>query len=193
MEIIIHRINKINELKEIPKMFGCEIDIRTNGSNLILNHEPFGKGDFLTDYLDNFNNGTLVLNIKESGIENYVLKEVRQRNIKSYFLLDIEFPYMYKASLNGEKNMAIRFSEKEAIENLRFFKNKINWVWIDTISKFPIKKNIVQELSEYKSCLVCPERWGRPMDIEVYKKKIINLEIKIDAVMTSKKFYKKWI
>ena len=157
MEIIIHRINKINELKEIPKMFGCEIDIRTNGSNLILNHEPFGKGDFLTDYLDNFNNGTLVLNIKESGIENYVLKEVRQRNIKSYFLLDIEFPYMYKASLNGEKNMAIRFSEKEAIENLRFFKNKINWVWIDTISKFPIKKNIVQELSEYKSCLVCPE------------------------------------
>ena len=81
MEIIIHRINKINELKEIPKMFGCEIDIRTNGSNLILNHEPFGKGDFLTDYLDNINNGTLVLNIKESGIENYELNEVRQRNI----------------------------------------------------------------------------------------------------------------
>jgi hypothetical protein len=46
MELIIHRINKIVELKKIPRNFGCEIDLRTDGSNIVLNHEPFKKGDF---------------------------------------------------------------------------------------------------------------------------------------------------
>ena len=36
MEIIIHRINKINELKKIPYNFGTEIDIRSYNSDLIL-------------------------------------------------------------------------------------------------------------------------------------------------------------
>ena len=47
MEFIIHRINKINELKKIPKNYGTEIDIRCKGSKLILNHEPHENGDRL--------------------------------------------------------------------------------------------------------------------------------------------------
>ena len=43
MEYIIHRVNKIKTLNKIPKNFGTEIDIRSNGSKLILNHEPFAK------------------------------------------------------------------------------------------------------------------------------------------------------
>ena len=70
MEIIIHRINKIKELKKIPTNFGAEIDIRTNGSNLILAHDPFLKGDKLKDYLENYNHKTLVLNLKEAEMEN---------------------------------------------------------------------------------------------------------------------------
>ena len=45
MEFIIHRINKIKDLKILPKNFGAEVDIRSNGSKIILNHEPFKKGD----------------------------------------------------------------------------------------------------------------------------------------------------
>ena len=86
MEFIIHKINTIKGLNQIPKEYGCEIDIRTDGSRLILNHDPFTSGDFLTDYLDEYDNATLVLNIKESGIEDYVLEEVKKRGIKSYFL-----------------------------------------------------------------------------------------------------------
>ena len=52
IEIIIHRINKITELKMIPARYGCEIDIRANGSKLVLNHEPYLKGDLLSDYLE---------------------------------------------------------------------------------------------------------------------------------------------
>ena len=40
MEIIIHRVNTIKELKAIPSEYGTEIDIRAFGSELILNHEP---------------------------------------------------------------------------------------------------------------------------------------------------------
>ena len=52
MEFIIHRVNLIEELKTVPAELGCEIDIRTDGSNLILSHDPFSSGDKLTDYLD---------------------------------------------------------------------------------------------------------------------------------------------
>ena len=73
MEIIIHRVNKIKELKKISTNFGAEIDIRTSGSNLILCHDPYTKGDMLVDYLENYKHKTLVLNIKEAGIEKNVL------------------------------------------------------------------------------------------------------------------------
>ena len=43
----------------------------------------------IEDYLDEYRHGTLILNIKEAGIEDEVLSLVRQRpQIKSYFLLD---------------------------------------------------------------------------------------------------------
>ena len=38
MEIVAHRINLINELLEVPMKYGCEIDIRSQDSKLILNH-----------------------------------------------------------------------------------------------------------------------------------------------------------
>ena len=192
MEFIIHRVNLIEDLRKTPQEYGCEIDIRTNGSKLILNHDPFDKGDDFIDYIDEYKNGTLVLNIKESGIEDLVLEEVRKRNIKSYFLLDVEFPYLYNASEKGEKNIAIRFSEKEPIENVSLFQNKVDWVWIDTITKLPIKKKNVEILKKFKTCLVCPSRWGRDLDISNYKKKINYLNYRIDFVMTETLFLKKW-
>jgi hypothetical protein len=51
MEIVAHRINLINELLEVPAKYGCEIDIRSQDSKLILNHEPYLSGDSLVDYL----------------------------------------------------------------------------------------------------------------------------------------------
>ena len=75
MEIIVHRVNSINKLKKIPKTFGAEIDLRAYKSKIILNHEPFKSGDTLDDFLKNYNHGTLILNIKEDGIENEVINK----------------------------------------------------------------------------------------------------------------------
>ena len=193
MEIIIHRVNKIKELNKISTNFGAEIDVRTNGSNLILGHDPFMKGDKLEDYLENYNHKTLVLNIKEAGIEEKVLSLVKKYSIKSYFLLDVEMPYLYKATINGQRNIAVRFSEYENIFLAKYFKNKLKWVWIDTVTKLPINKNNKKILNKFKSCIVCPERWGRKQDIKIYKKKLKKIKFEPTAIMTSKKCVKNWL
>ena len=117
MEIIIHRVNKIKDLKKLPKNFGVEIDIRTSGSKLILNHDPFIKGDLFENYLEHYNHKTLVLNLKEAGIEENILNLVKKYSIKSYFLLDVEMPYMYSATKKGEKNIAVRYSQNILLKN----------------------------------------------------------------------------
>ena len=165
--------------------YGVEIDIRSNGSKLILNHEPFQNGFNFTDYIENYKHGTLVLNIKESGIEEEVLKIVKSKSIKSYFLLDVEMPYLYSSTKNGNKNIAVRFSEFEDIKTVEYFKKLVNWIWIDTVNTLPIKSENVPIISNFKSCIVCPERWGRKNDIKVYKKMLNQLKYEPNAVMTS--------
>jgi hypothetical protein len=192
MEIVIHRINKIQELKNIPPNYGCEIDIRTNGNKLILNHEPFIGGDSFCDYLDEYRHGLLVLNIKEAGIEQKVLEEVRKRNITNFFLLDVEFPFIYRASRQGERAIAIRYSEDEPIELVNKYKNKVDWVWIDTNTKLPLDMNTIVQLKGFETCLVCPERWGRPKDIIPYRNIMKQFGFEPTAVMTSLSGVKNW-
>ena len=193
MEIIVHRINKIKDLKKIPTNFGIEIDIRSHKSKLILNHEPYKSGDGLDSFLNNYKHGTLILNIKEAGIEDDVIKKVKKKKIKSFFLLDVEFPYIFRSIKKKQKNIAIRFSEKETIDNAKYFINRFNWVWIDTLTKLPLNPKNIKVLKRFKTCLVCPERWGRPHDIKVYKKKMKKLNFKPDAVMTSIKYASQWL
>ncbi len=194
MEIILHRINKIGELKTVNHLFGVEIDIRTYGDDLILSHDPYKDGDKLEDYLSEYKHGTLILNIKESGIENDVLSLIRQyNNVKSYFLLDVEFPYIFSASKNNFKNIAIRFSEFESIDTVVKFKGLINWIWIDTFTKLPLNQYAINVLKNFKTCLVCPERWKRPGDISFYKNQLKNMKFSVNAVMTSKYSAKLWM
>jgi len=192
MDIIAHRINLISELLELPVKYGCEIDIRSRNSKLILNHEPYVSGDSLVDYLDNYKHGLLVLNIKEAGIENDVLQLVRERNISSFFLLDVEFPYLYRASRLGERAIAVRFSEDEPIELVYNYNKLVDWVWVDTNTKLPIDSNNNTILSSMQTCLVCPERWGRANDIIPYRQSMKSLGFNPNAVMTNLKYTHLW-
>ena len=92
-----------------------------------------------------------------------MIKLINQRsNIKNYFLLDVEFPFIFQSLSVPFKNIALRFSEYESIENLKKLVGKVGWVWIDTFKSFPVKEDDIETLNRYKKCLVCPERWGRP-------------------------------
>ena len=192
MELIAHRVNKISKLRKLSKQYGAEIDLRSKGSKIILHHNPFQNGDYLNDYLNNYNHGTLILNVKESGIENEIIKLVKKSKIKNFFLLDSEMPVICTNKAKINRNFAVRFSEYETIDTAKKFINNIGWIWIDTFNSLPINKNNIKIIKNFKSCLVCPERWGRPNDIKSYYKKLKNLNFKPSAVMTSLKYIKMW-
>ena len=193
MEIIIHKINTVKELRKIRKDFGTEIDIKSFKSQLILNHEPYKSGELLDDYLSAYNNGTLILNIKESGIEDDVIKLTKKYKIKSYFLLDCEMPYIFQKIKKNFRDMAVRFSEYEPIEISKNFINKVDWIWIDTYTKLPVNPSNMKIIKRFKSCIVCPERWGREKKIKNYFYKMLKMDFMPDSVMTSKKNSLKWL
>ena len=195
MEIIIHRINKIKELKKIPTTFGTEVDIRAYRSKLILNHEPKQTGEDLDDYLENYKNGTLILNIKESGIEDEVIKKVKSyKQIKNFFLLDVEIPYLFNSMKLNKNYCAIRTSYYEPIKSILKYKKIFNWLWIDTIKNISFDDNREKKiLKNFKKCLVCPERWGMPQKIKFYKSYFRKNKINLDAIMTSMKYSKVWL
>ena len=85
MEYIAHRINAIEELKQIPKEYGVELDLRDYGERLILQHDPFKDGEDFEEYLKYYNHGTMILNIKSERIEHKVLELIQKYNIKKYF------------------------------------------------------------------------------------------------------------
>jgi hypothetical protein len=189
---IIHRVNTIEKLVTVPSQYGVEIDIRAYNSSLVLNHEPYQDGELLETFLQKYKHALVIFNIKEAGIESDVIALAAKYQVKEYFLLDVEFPYIYKAAREGQKNIAMRFSEDESIETVLKYKGKADWVWIDTISKLPLDKKAVKLLNGFKTCLVCPERWGRPEDIPKYREQLKALQFQPDAVMTSLNCLQAW-
>lgn len=86
----------------------------------------------------------------------------------------------------GEKNIAIRYSEYEGMDTLKLMSGKVDWVWVDTFTKLPIDNKICKEIKSlgYKLCLVSPELQGQDEKIEDYAKQIIVEDIKFDAICT---------
>lgn len=193
MEIIIHRVNKISQLKKIPQNYGVEIDLRSYKKKIILSHDPKKNGVSLDLFLKNYNHGTLVLNIKEAGIEDEVLSKVKKKGLKNFFLLDVEIPYIFKCIKSNKKIFALRCSHYEPIIGLKKYKNFFNWLWLDSIKKIKFSKSDLNTLKKFKICFVCPERWGRPSEINYYKKYFKSKSIKVDAIMTSKAYVNKWL
>lgn len=189
MEYIAHRINTIEELKQLPNEYGVEIDLRDFGDRLILQHDPFQDGEDFEEYLEYYNHGTMVLNIKSERIEFKVLELIKKYNIKNYFFLDSSFPVIYLLSKAGEKNIALRFSEYEGLDTILNMKNKIDWVWVDCFTKLPITKENYEILKEnnFKICLASPELQNQENKLLEYKNYLIKNNIVFDAICT--KYY----
>ncbi len=190
MVIIHHRRNLISELIETDRKYGVEIDIRSKSSQLILQHDPYVGGQFFEEWIDYFQHHTLILNVKEEGLEDKILDLIKSRNIKNYFFLDQSFPFLINLAKLGERNCAVRVSEFESINTALSLTSMIDWVWVDCFSKFPITTNEAKLLKEsgLKLCVVSPELHGRNAEIEITK--MITLlrlqDIQIDAVCTKR-------
>lgn len=198
MKIYAHRVNTLEKLARVKPEFGIEIDIRGLGGKMLLNHDPLQDGveyleleTLLQEYVRLSLQGGIIFNIKEAGYEAQILELAKKYDIKGdSFLLDVEFPYLYAATRRlGVRNIAVRYSEAEPIEAVEAQvvdeQPLLDWVWIDTNTKLPLDADAVKRLQAFKTCLVCPERWGRPSDIKTYVDQMKSLGFAPTAVMTS--------
>ena len=49
--LIEHRVNTVAHLRQVPPERGIEVDVRAEGGELILAHDPFQSGERLDDLL----------------------------------------------------------------------------------------------------------------------------------------------
>jgi len=189
---IAHRINRRSDLETLPSHYGVEVDVRADGKTLILNHDPFIGGEELTEYLQAFRHQFIVFNIKEAGIEESVIEAATHFGITNYFLLDVEFSYLYRAARSGNRRLAVRFSEDEGIDTVLKYKGMVDWVWIDTQTQLPLTPGIVESLQGFRCCLVSPDRWGRPDDIRRYRERMREFSFAPAAVMAGKEYLSQW-
>jgi hypothetical protein len=197
-QFICHRINKIEELKNINPIFGVELDIRDNhkNNNLILSHDPFIDGDDFDNYLSNYKHNTLILNIKSERVEIECLKLLKKYNITNYFFLDSSFPMINLLNKKyNNSNIASRYSEYECFEFTKNIKNMIEWIWIDCFTCLPLNTEIYNEIIKInkKICIVSPELQGQKEKINTYRQQLIDSNIIPDAICCKEYNIYEWI
>lgn len=190
MIIIKHRANTIAELNRTPCEYGVEIDIRSHNNQLILHHDPLQPGELFEDWLTHYHHRFIILNIKEEGLELYILDLMKKYNISSFFFLDQSFPALIKTTTSGEKRTAVRISEYEDIKTALNLTGKSEWVWVDLFTCFPLNSHRYNALRNagYKLCLVSPELLGRECSQELInlQQHIISHNMFFHAVCTKK-------
>ena len=190
MIIISHRRNTISELLSTPVKYGIEVDIRSSLNKLTIHHDPFSEGECFNSWIELYKHETLILNVKEEGLEQRLISCMEENNITNFFFLDQSFPFLIKWANYGEKRCAVRISEFESIDTALSLSGKVDWIWVDCFSRFPLNKSDYIRLknAEFKLCLVSPELQGRTDESDILDLKLLlkSNGFKMDAVCTKR-------
>jgi len=190
MKLISHRRNTLAELDATPRQYGVEVDIRSNGEQLIIHHDPFAAGPSFDSWVATYQHGTLILNVKEEGLEARLIALMQQHGITDYFFLDQSFPFLVKWSKAGERRCAVRVSEYESVDSALTLAGKVDWVWVDCFTVFPLSAVDGARLQQagFKLCLVSPELQGRNAELEIpaLRQLLCERNIVADAVCTKR-------
>ena len=190
MKLISHRRNTISELLATDPRYGIEVDIRSEGNRLIIHHDPCVAGESFDEWIDAYRHGTLILNMKEEGLEARLIALMEAKGITDFFFLDQSFPFLVKWSKAGEHRCAVRVSEFESIATALSLAGKVDWVWVDCFTQFPLSEHDAKGLKDagFKLCLVSPELQGRDANVEIPKlASLLNEQnIVADAVCTKR-------
>ncbi len=150
MHLIAHRINTIKHLQKINTNYGIEVDIRDDGNNLIIVHDPFKKGEKLENFLKFYKHRILIANIKSERIEDKVIKILKKFKIKNYFFLDSSFPKIIDLIKKKFNKIALRVSYYENVSTAEKLKGKVKWIWYEQS----------HTLSEGLSTISWSQSWG---------------------------------
>ncbi len=190
MNLIAHRCNTIDSLKAVPSRYGVEVDVRSEREQLITHHDPFQRGTLFQDWIAEYRHGTLILNVKEEGLEQELISLMKSSGIEDYFFLDQSFPFLVKWAMLGERRCAARVSEYESIDTAMTLAGRIDWIWVDCFSRFPLDRKGASRLKNagFRLCLVSPELQGRNADTEIplMARTLDDLAIGADAVCTKR-------
>lgn len=164
MIIVSHRRNTAEQLRETPREYGVEVDIRSHGDRLVIHHDAFAGGEDFECWLEDYGHRLLILNVKEEGLEEKLLRLMHDRGIDDFFFLDQSFPFLVRTARAGEKRCAVRVSEFESIDTALALAGLVSWVWADCFTRFPISGAEAARLQArgFRLCLVSPELQGRP-------------------------------
>ena len=186
----MHRVNSSNQLRGLDTNYGVEVDLRSDGNSIIINHDPFKKGELFDDWIKYYKHKTLILNVKEEGLEAKLIEIMKFHEVTDYFFLDQTFPFLLKFSDACEKRCAARLSEFESIETVLKVSDKIKWVWVDCFNHFPIGKEQIQMLKKLSLniCVVSPELQGRDNSKKIleFKQFLLSHGLTFDAVCTKR-------
>jgi hypothetical protein len=158
MKIFHHRINTSSQLEGIPSEDGVEIDVRSSGQDIILEHDPFKEGQIFAKWLEHWQGQSLILNVKEEGIEEKTLEVLSSYPNLEYFFLDQSFPFLARTINRGNKNTAVRVSDLESVDTALLM--NCDWVWIDCfLGDWSFLPGAITRLQNNgkKICLVSPE------------------------------------
>lgn len=189
MIVISHRRNTIADLKATPERLGVEVDIRTFGEELIIHHDAAVPGESFKHWIAAYRHATLILNVKEEGLEARLLDLMREHEIDDFFFLDQSFPFLIKTARAGERRCAVRVSEYESVDTALSLRGMVGWVWVDCFNPgLWLSGADARRLQEagMRLCLVSPELQGRTAleDIETVKAQLRAQKIVFDAVCT---------
>lgn len=190
MKLISHRRNTVAELIATPQQYGVEVDIRSYGDKLVIHHDPFVEGENFENWIANYHHGTLILNVKEEGLEARLIDLMKAYGIDDYFFLDQSFPFLVKWSRLGERRCAVRVSEFESVTTAMSLAGRVDWVWVDCFTRFPLDSADATRLKDagFRLCLVSPELQGRDAALEIPQmaRQLAEQGIVADAVCTKR-------
>jgi hypothetical protein len=196
MYCIAHRRNTSAELARTPRELGVEIDLRSIGPRLVVQHEPYVEGEDLEHWILGFAHRTLILNVKEEGLEARLLALMAQHGVDDFFFLDQSFPFLIKTVSGGEPRCAVRVSEYESMQTALSLAGRAGWVWIDCFQGFPLARSELVALHQagFRTCLVSPELQGRrdAQEIAGLARQFAEWGVKPTAVCTKLDFVARW-
>ncbi|HEY6881416.1 MAG TPA: hypothetical protein VI299_25500 [Polyangiales bacterium] len=160
-----HRINTVAELESVPTHYGIEFDLRSDGDDVIVTHDPYTDGPPIEAFFPHIGRRPCIFNVKCEGIEPRVLALASQYGIDDFFFLDCSVPAAVKLWRAGERRIAVRWSEYEPVEGVLAWADKASWCWVDCFHNYPGNDaEWARVAAAFRICLVSPELQGHGVE-----------------------------
>jgi hypothetical protein len=161
LRVYSHRVNTLDALRALPGGLGVEFDLRDDGRNILITHDPFTTGPTIDEFFPLLRGRPSIFNVKCEGIEEHVRRAAQKYGVEDYFFLDLTVPAAVKLARQGETRLAVRYSEHEPLEGVLAWRGRARWVWVDCFTRWPEDPTAWATIArDFQVCLVSPELQG---------------------------------